>query len=492
MKYIPESFKMWDAWFMNVNGNVHAFHLKKQPGLWNIGHLVTDDLLHFKKCEDVLEPLPEETHPDDCLGKFTGCAWYESNEKKAYVYYTMRAADGSQRIGLATSSDLEKLDEYEGNPVLEIDKDIFVESSAVNGATDCRDFVVVYDEKTKLYYGYFAAMAQIDGNLKGVIGVAVSDDLVNWRDQSIVYAPNFNGVIEVPDVFFMDGRWYLTMLAGSFYGAKGAVDDPDLVKFTLYASSESPRGPFREDTDKIFICGTRQSGYTCRSVEFEGKRYLFYIEENETNCSICLPKEIKVIDGKLRPCYTELLKKIRKGECAEKLIAADFEACRTSFAWPTVGGELHDEDGGLVIRTKDFSFPQFVYSKMKVGSIEVEAKIKGDCRECGFIVQTYDDNGTGKERYYFSLDFAFSQLSVYEDQKPDFTVLKPHSKRRYAFETGREYHVRVIAMEGQFEIYIDGVLALQGGMRTNCEMQFGMFSCSGNARFAEIRSFELE
>ena len=143
MKYIPYDYKMWDAWFMNANGRVHAFHLKKQSGEWNIGHAVTDDLLHFTKCEDILKPLPEETHPDDCLGKFTGCAWYESNEKKAYVYYTMRARDGSEKTGLATSVDLVSFPEYEGNPVLEIDRNIFVEKSALNGHTDCRDFVVV-------------------------------------------------------------------------------------------------------------------------------------------------------------------------------------------------------------------------------------------------------------------------------------------------------------------------------------------------------------
>ena len=492
MKYIPYDYKMWDAWFMNANGRVHAFHLKKQSGEWNIGHAVTDDLLHFTKCEDILKPLPEETHPDDCLGKFTGCAWYESNEKKAYVYYTMRARDGSEKTGLATSVDLVSFPEYEGNPVLEIDRNIFVEKSALNGHTDCRDFVVVYDEKTKLYYGYFAAMAELDGCLKGVIGVAVSDDLVNWRDQSIAYAPRFNGVIEVPDVFFMDGRWYLTMLTGTFYGAKGAVDDPDLVKFTLYASSESPRGPFLEDADNIFLCGGRLSGYTCRSVELEGKRYLFYVEDNETNGAICLPKEIKVVDGKLRPCYTDILKKIRKRALAEKPRSDDFEVCRTSYAWQTVGGEMYDEEGRLVIRTNGVSYPQFVCSKMKAGSIEAEAAVAADCRECGFVIQTFDEKGAGKERYYFSLDFEFSQLSVYEDQKPNFTVFKPLSKRRYAFEKGKEYHVRVIALEGQFEIYIDGVLALQGGMRTNGSMQAGLFCGDGSARISELRCFELE
>lgn len=39
-----------------------------------MGHVYTKDLLHFHKMRDVLETLPEEQYPDDCLGKFTGCA----------------------------------------------------------------------------------------------------------------------------------------------------------------------------------------------------------------------------------------------------------------------------------------------------------------------------------------------------------------------------------------------------------------------------------
>ena len=491
MKYRPNDYKMWDAWFMNVNGTIHAFHLKNHPGLWNVGHAVTDDLLHFRKCDDILKPLPEQTHPDDCLGKYTGCAWYDEKSKKAYVYYTMRSRNNSEKIGVAVSDDMITFKEYKGNPVLEIDKSIFVEKSAVNGHTDCRDFIVVYDDKTKLYYGYFAAMANVGGRMKGVIGAAVSDDLLNWRDQSIVYTPKFGGVIEVPDVFFMDGKWYLTVLTGTGYGAKGAVSDPNLVKFTLYASADSPIGPFEEAKDNIFLCGGVMSGYTCRSVMFGDKRYLYYIEDNETNGAICLPKEIKFIDGKLRPCYTDMLKNIRKGKSAEKLCSNDFERCSTSYAWITNGGELLDKDNTLVLTTNGTSYQRFMYRCMGGGAIEMEATVKADCRECGFVIETYSDDAK-KERYYFSLDFEFSRFAVYEDPNPIFTMFKPHSVRRCSFERNTEYHIRVIAMEGQFEIYINGVLELQGGMRTNDSMQSGVFCGAGGAVFSGLKVFELE
>ena len=75
MKYKGSYFNMWDAWYLNHGETVHAFHLKSHAGdNWNVGHVYTKDLLHFHKMRDVLETLPEEQYPDDCLGKFTGCA----------------------------------------------------------------------------------------------------------------------------------------------------------------------------------------------------------------------------------------------------------------------------------------------------------------------------------------------------------------------------------------------------------------------------------
>ena len=103
MKFKGNGFNMWDVWYVNVEGTVHAFHLKSQPGKWNVGHLKTKDLLHFEKCEDVLHPLDEEKYPDDCLGKYTGCAYYNEKDKKIYLYYTMRNKNASEKIGLAIS-----------------------------------------------------------------------------------------------------------------------------------------------------------------------------------------------------------------------------------------------------------------------------------------------------------------------------------------------------------------------------------------------------
>ena len=81
MKFKGQGYEMWDAWYLPDNEGVHVFHLKNQPTPWNVGHLYTNDLLHFEKKEDILQPLNEKDYPDDCLGKFTGCAYYDTKKK---------------------------------------------------------------------------------------------------------------------------------------------------------------------------------------------------------------------------------------------------------------------------------------------------------------------------------------------------------------------------------------------------------------------------
>ena len=94
----------------------------------------------------------------------------------------MRDRYRSEKIGLAISEDLENFVEYKNNPVLTPDEDLFV-VRAKREKTDCRDMNIVYDEENEIYYGYFAAMANVKnrGEIE-VIGVAESFDLINWNN----------------------------------------------------------------------------------------------------------------------------------------------------------------------------------------------------------------------------------------------------------------------------------------------------------------------
>ncbi|MBE6768650.1 MAG: hypothetical protein E7549_07055 [Ruminococcaceae bacterium] len=495
MKYKGHKFNMWDAWYMNVHGTIHAFHLKAQPGHWNVGHVVTDDLLHFRPYPDVLPPLSEETNPDDCQGKFTGCAYYDDVTDTAYVYYTMRDRRGAEKIGLATSKNMVDFPLYEGNPVLTADPSLLLTESRPTGGADCRDMLVMKDPADGRYYGYFAAMANVEGRGPlGVIAVAVSDDLLTWNDQRIVYVPRFTGVLEVPDVFYLDGKWYLTYLTANIYGARGVVNDPNLVYYTLYASADSPLGPFRDSEDNLFLCGNWDSGYSCRSVEWQDKRYCLYIDRSDYGAAISLPKEVRVINGNLRPCYTPLLQQLRTERRYNHPPATAFEAQSTSFAWHTGDGELHSpNDHTLVASVGAYSYQLFRCTEFTAPSLEAETRVTANCRECGITIATYDAEERPQAVYTFALNPEFGELIVYCGRDGMYSSeYSTHSKRLYPLKKHETYHLRIFAAEGQFEIYVDDVLALQGNMRTDTMLRPALFCAMGNAVFTDLSFYELE
>lgn len=496
MKYKGSYFDMWDTWYLNVNDTIHAFHLKSHAGEdWNIGHIKSDDMLHFKKLRDVLEPLPEEEYPDDCLGKFTGCA--VEKDGIYYLFYTMRDRYRSEKIGLATSTDLKYFKEYENNPVLVPDKTIF--SVYPKGEkTDCRDMLVVHDEERKKYFGYFAAMADIQGRgVLGVIGVAESTNLIDWNNQKIVYIPDFNGVVEVPNVFKIDGKWYMTLMTSTQYGAKGAVSDINLNSYIIWAVSNTPDGMFKCEKDNVFLGSTLiNNGYALRCVDFKGKKYAMYIDRSEYGAAISLPKEVKVKNGILNPYYTDILKNIRTGKKYEN---PHFIKEQSNFAWRMVSaGEINNTENNIKITGYKNSLQTFRANEISVNSMEAEFNISGNFSEAGFVLfcSSEDFNVLPKDdvlwnsymwnAYYISLCKDEHVVMLNEG------MVNPICKRNFNFKDITELHIRIIAMEGQLELYIDDVLFIQCGIKTEKYISPGLFVFSGDAEIKNFKVYELE
>lgn len=501
MKYKGTYFNMWDTWYLNVNDTVHGFHLKAHSGEnWNVGHIYTEDLLHFKKMRDVLEALPEEKYPDDCLGKYTGCA--VEKDGIYYLYYTMRDRVSSEKIGLAISRDLENFTEYENNPVLCPDPDLFAVWEK-GKKTNCRDMLIIYDEEREKYFGYFAAMANIEGRGElGVIGVAESSDLYKWRNQKIVYIPEFNGVVEVPNVFKINGKWYMTLMTNANYGAKGAVSDSNLNSYTIWASSDTPDGMFKCGEDNVFMGSSRvNNGYALRSIDYKGKLYAMYIERSVGGSAISLPKEIKEVNGVIRPYYTDILKAIRT---QRKWNDFDFFRVPTAFAWENVvAGECTKTDEGTEITGYEKSFQAFSANIDSVKSLEAEFNISGDFEEAGLVIYCDSDklekiyepeNSTGgvvwKDCVWTANYISFNKKENYVEIRHG--MAETICRRQFDFEDSDKIHVRVIVIEGQFEVYINDVLFIECGIETKSYMIPGIFAYSGTALISDFLVYEIE
>ena len=53
-------------------------------------------------------------------------------------------------------------------------------------------------------------------------------------------------------------------------------------------------------------------------------------------------------------------------------------------------------------------------------------------------------------------------------------------------------HIRLLAMEGQLEVYVGGILQMQCGRKTEKTISGGVFAFSGSAVFTDMRLYALE
>lgn len=486
---------MHDAWYLNLEGTVHALHLQlnqEENALGNVGHISSTDLLHWERHTDVLPPLRGE-NTEDYHEKFTGCMVAHqdnfSGKQKIFCFYTMRDEKAaSQRIGLAISEDGESFTTYSDNPVIIPDPELFVSYGNIADydwdIVDCRDPIVVYRQEEDLYYLYFVAAAmRQDGRIGGAIAMVTSKDLIHWGKQTIVYSPRQNGMIEVPDVFQLDGKWYLTLLTGVNYRGRGGISDDGLSNFTVYASSDSPHGPFEEDrVNNILIGGNFQSGYTCRSVELDGVRYLLYIDRSFGGNTLSLPKELRVENGQLVALYSSKLKDLRDA-CllSEEEQLPQPKLLYTSFAWHTIGGKIYPNGKSYFAVTDELDY-QAALLPVKAVFMEMETELTLSAEGAGFAVLVTKEQG--ECCYLVSIEPGQVQLL----EHVSFARLEG---RKAEIKEGEKYHCRALFFEGIFELYLNGRLLLQCGFDTGKELQAGLYCDRGTARFDNLRIYSL-
>jgi hypothetical protein len=144
---------------------------------------------------------------------------------------------------------------------------------------DWRDIAIIKDPRTGLFQGYIVARLRGMKNDKDSACIArvSSRDLVHWEVHPPAFNPRDWGLHEVPDVFPLGGKWYLTAMAtnpreGVYHG-----NDPLLRWGHLVGEADTPEGPFRLVKDNCVMAGVDQGRgyYSMRTVEFKGERLAF-------------------------------------------------------------------------------------------------------------------------------------------------------------------------------------------------------------------------
>ena len=188
-------------------GQYHAFF---QYGLFDVtggvkhwGHAVSKDLLHW-------EPLPVMLYPDepfDCHGVYSGSALIEGTEM--YLYYTgnVKHPGDYDYIKQGRGHNVCLAVSHDGKTVAS--KQCLLYNKDYPAGLTCH----VRDPKVFAYEGkYYMVLGARTLEDKGEVLVLESTDKLHWNHINTLTTPETFGYMwECPDLFCLDGQWYLAV-----------------------------------------------------------------------------------------------------------------------------------------------------------------------------------------------------------------------------------------------------------------------------------------
>ena len=188
-------------------GQYHAFFqygpFDVTGGVKHWGHAVSKDLLHW-------EPLPVMLYPDepfDCHGVYSGSALIEGTEM--YLYYTgnVKHPGDFDYIKQGRGHNVCLSVSHDGKTVAS--KQCLLYNKDYPAGLTCH----VRDPKVFAYEGkYYMVLGARTLEDKGEVLVLESTDKLHWNHINTLTTPETFGYMwECPDLFCLDGQWYLAV-----------------------------------------------------------------------------------------------------------------------------------------------------------------------------------------------------------------------------------------------------------------------------------------
>ena len=498
MLYHPKNKYVWDAWYLPVGEKIHVFHLQIAPpfhfsNFEPMAHAVSTNLLDWQGMPDILTP-GDECPPKENRQCWTGCALWHDN--RCWLFYTMRGTeskfgDNGQAIGLATSEDSITFTRHPNNPVIAPDGKYYADENEPGAvAVDFRDAVILPAPQGG-WLAYFAAQTPqtADAPSRSVIGAAKSKDLTHWVLLPPVFTAKRQAVVEVPDVFFMDGKWYLTCLTGLGYlHSFSCLTEPDNFYGTIYAVADSPFGPFVELEDNTLIGKRTQAmPLSIRSFVYNGERLGMYTDRQRvdgTNNSnfgfgvLSIPKRVRTRENRLELAYSPIV---------EQAVTST-----RSPDWQKVFALAEKEDWGHWGRR----MPQTV-SVDEAGVLTYKRPydigiLNLDLEAPGYILDADITLVDAESAGFMLLSSIFVRLEAKSGNvilMDDTAVLS--EKRRGNIIPNRKYNLKAIVRKEFIEIYLDDHLVLTGAWYAQ-KMTTGLYAEYGTAKFANVTFRELD
>jgi len=500
MIYRPiETRKLWDTWIFPWDGRYHLFYLETQKTHNDhVGHAVSDDLVHWEP----LESIKTKGNPGEWNHKRTATGMVLRHDNKFVMFVGGYDPDviigDSQVVAAYCSQDLEHWEAYQDNPLIYPREPYLVNpEDGFFNITDWRDPYIMWREEDECYHGCLCARMPDwnHENFGSAVAHVRSKDLIHWDYLPPIAVAGMYPNMEVPEIFELDGRYYLTFSTNSLTGLRINTLTRESVRGTFYMISASFDGPFELPEDPLLIgSGHSQLGaYVGRSIEYQGGRLLYHHtgDFDVVRTSLGTPKVIRTNpDGTLRLEYFPPIKQLETVVVVDSFIDTETPEISDLGVWTRADNGLMGANGvaGTSYKLTD-----------DLSDIHFQCTVSSLTACCIGIVLRETDEMAG---VIILLDFENQRLQIGKSEVPSVynyahglfgLTCHVHDSYKHCLCMNQNYKLRCLVRNEFFEVYLDNTWAFtvclpDAPKRGNV----GLYVERGKAEFTNLRVAQLE
>lgn len=500
MIYRPiASRSLWDTWLFEWENQYHLFFLEtQQTHNDHVGHAVSRDLVHW----ETLPSIYTTGQPDEWNHKRTATGMVVRHNNMFYMFvggYDPKVQAGeSQVVGLYISRDLYNWEPYSGNPVMFPDFPYLVDpANGFFNIADWRDPYIVWREDDKHYHAFLCArMPEWDqSNMGSAVAHIRSKDLINWESLPPAAVVKQYPNMEVPEIFELDGRYYLTFSTNSLTGLRINTPSREDIRGTMYMIGSSFDGPFALPGDPLLIgSGHKKMGaYVGRSISYQGGRLLYHQvgDSNVTRPAFGTPKMIRSNeDGSLWLEYLPALEKLETRVLIDSFMNVPTHVIRDFGRW------VKNENS--LIGSNDTAGSSYRIAE-DISDLHIQCRISATSACCAGIMLKISEENKGVA---VILDFENQRLQIGTAEIPGIynSALalfgwncNIHDSQKFSLNRKQVYHLRCFARAEFFEVYLDNSWIFTACLPSS--PQTGNIECyieRGKAEFMDMRLAQIE
>jgi hypothetical protein len=313
-----------------------------------------------------------------------------------------------------------------------------------------------------------------------------SKDLIHWEVLPPVATPGETFFhTEVPDIFELEGRYYLAFATHSTGGLRLNTPSRDDAAGTFYLIGNGYEGPFTLPGDPLLIgSGNRQfEGYVGRTIPFEGGRLLYHhIAADRPTWGA--PKRIGVrTNGELFARYMPVLEKL------ETQVLPVIPS--TTSMSPKDPGRWTFKDRELIGTAAAIGSACPV--AREIADLHFQCRIQSaTAGGAGVVLRGWQNSGIAILLNFDRQRLEIGPANQHGAYKMGWTC-QVQDFCRMVLEKGREYHLRCFARDEHFEVYLDDTWVFTSVFAQAHKMgDIDLVVERGEARFADPRIARIE